>query len=270
MGKGGKVKKSHSQAEQSPKPMVATTSGTKINKSLLDDELEKREEENIISDVQDKLTKIKQKKSIEQKIDLIADMIASLIGLKQELSELKDTVDVTVEAVAAQQDQLEDIAFKQTRNNILIKGLPLHEKSRNNKENRVQTIEVTKNFCGQLKLDFHALVGNVTRFQVSKEKSDQLQRSGKTLAPIIKVECNNELAKWEFFHSIAKLGKKEGLKGITLINDYPEHLKEQYFELDKKAFRIRQESNWTKRTRIIPRGSQHLALLVDGKEIQVN
>ena len=61
MGKGGKIKKSNSQAEQSPKPMVATTSGTKINKSLLDDELEKREEENIISDVQDKLTKIKQK-----------------------------------------------------------------------------------------------------------------------------------------------------------------------------------------------------------------
>ena len=60
------------------------------------------------------------------------------------------------------------------------------------------------------------------------------------------------------------------MKGISFTNDYPQHLKQQYEQLDRAAYCIRKESNWSKKTKILARGSHKLILLVDGKEVELD
>ena len=224
-------------------------------------------EDVVANQIRDKIKKTKEKGTVQDKLNQILDLLGDWATMPHKLTEMKENLELTAKAVAAHDELLEDITYHMSKKNILVKGLPLHEKAKNRGEKRHETIEVAKNLCKDLGLDFK-LVGNVTRFNMPKEKMEAFKRMDKKIAPLLKIECISELGKGEFFGAISKNGAK--MKGISFTNDYPQHLKQQYEQLDKAAFSIRKESNWSKKTKILARGSHKLILLVDGKEVELD
>ena len=226
-------------------------------------------EDVVANQIKEKIKKTKEKGTVEEKLNQILDLLGDWVPLPHKVTELREDLDLTTKAVAVHDEMLEDITFHLSKKNILVKGFPLHEQAKNRAEKKHETIKMAKQLCNNLELDF-SLVGNVTRFNMPQEKMEVFRKNGKKVAPLMKIECISELAKAEFFYAISKCGSKNELKGISFTNDYPLHLKKQYEQLEKAAFSIRKESNWSKKTKIIPRGSRRLVLLVDGVEVELD
>ena len=224
-------------------------------------------EDVVANQIKEKIRTAKEKGSVEEKLNQILDLLGDWATLPHKVAEIREELDLTARVVTGHNELLEDITFQLSKKNLLVKGLPLHEKAKNRGEKRHETIEVVKDLCKDLEVDF-GLVGNVTRFNMAKDKMEAFRRMDKKIAPLIKIECISELGKGQFFKGISKNGSK--MKGISFTNDYPQHLKQQFEQLDKAAFSIRRESNWSKKTKIMARGSHNLVLLVDGKECELD
>ncbi len=114
---------------------------------------------------------------------------------------------------------------------LIIKGLPLHPKSMNRTETRMQTIESCSNLLKVLNIQNEVIMDDAYRFPAKKDKK------GALLIPSIKLSLCSKIGVNIFMQSLSKL--TEQYQNVKISREIPEFLMPKNATLEKTAYEWR-------------------------------
>ena len=184
---------------------------------------------------------LQQSQAAQAKDEEIAALKQEVQGLKKELGQVKKEQRVA--------------AIREMRNNVIIRGVPVHNMATNQQENFHQTKEIAGMVLQTLGVDIKPLA--VRRLRVGQAAKERAKKAGRGAIPPLLLQLASDVDRRSLYQQLPNLKGTTG-ESWKFTQEVPAFLRASLDQLEEHAYNLRKNQGC--KTRIITKGDKLVLL----------